>query len=149
MSIIADCAVALIPTCTPVRDAVIRLSSGMERLMRQILYACANIRQGNGTINPFLWNFLMTVYCEENAFKFPRTCHVMWKIFLGDQLANGNKLCCANDFTDTFTMTTNKKLSWKFSFCSSGRNFFCDPQDRSTTDAKLLAEVTEMAEIEK
>lgn len=36
---------------------------------------------------------------KKSAFKFPRTCHDEDGVrdFLGDQLANGNKLCCAND----------------------------------------------------
>lgn len=60
----------------------------------------------------------MTVYCEKkSAFEFPRTCHDADGVrdFLGDQLANGNKLCCANDRDFLNTAQKTRSLGGDFS----------------------------------
>lgn len=79
-----------------------RMHSDEIKFRNDVVTAVTFVRlrkKHQSTIIRFSGTALMTVYCEKRAllnFQERATTKMEWD-FLGDQLANGNKLCCAND----------------------------------------------------
>lgn len=90
----------------------------------------------------------MTLYCElkEAAYRFPGKCRDDEdgaRDFLGDQRANGNKLCCVNESGDFFWLGERQKKSTRslgaFFRRKSGHDneFVKHPEPMGTTNWRL------------